>query len=784
MCASAQAMPRPITEAEKAACEAVADHLARGSASEVEARIGPNAGAHWELRTAEESFASHGAVFHVVFPSGIDDFITFDMRQDGGKWRINAIHCLAEAVQWRTAALGCPISADSRGRLSSIGAALIMVIVVRRRRKWPWIAAAAIAVIAIIAIVRPKARLAALRNPPPAPTSPFAELLPLRRAMAAGASLPQIGQLTGDARSIALVWKAQRDFGRLPSEDVEKEILALETDSPMRTLLHARVLSQEGRDAGALQQYAALRNVQPQSDALWWEEETVSPRETATEPIHRAVQMGTRDADAYYVLSLEQFIRNKQSEAIAVFHEAFGMKPISRANVVSSGILSVLPRELSSSALVNIGDPDEPKTKDAALSESPMRVPAGTRATATGSFLRLAINGARLDIPFGARIAPAGTEALSGEEMDRQEADDAVQRATSLTESALASGAVQHTIENAIDALAMQNRWGDILRLTDGIGPQTENASPDLLVSRVRALVRTKRFAPARELATSLAAQRVIDRTHHPSIIAELGDLLAEAGAYDEALETYRKVKAIKNAPDMTPRMTQVGLRKTLAMANETAHTTHFEIHSMPDVGAGIPQKFGEQLERHLATLLQRFHLDHFKTVRVNVLRWDDWRWQVTGSDYVVGFYDGDLTIPWGTLGFGLGAASVMTHELTHAVVAQASNDNAPRWFQEGIAQRMETDPQPRVVKEKIAVALLDPMMQGSGDPDDMGNAYAESLRVIEYLEVRYGLRSIDTMIAAYRDGASNEDAIRKATGEASIADFDRSFRHWAWPNG
>lgn len=779
-----------MTDAEKAACEAVAGHLARGpvaiaershlNAQEIEARIGPNTGARWELRTAAEDFAKHGAVFHVIFPSGIDDVITFEMKQEGEAWRVDAIRCLAESV---------PIVAADRLKPVLTLSIIMVIVVARRRYRLPIIAALSAAGILIIAVALlwPKHRVPAETNvdsAAPSDASTFASIVPLRRAIAAGDALPQIGQFTGQVRDVALLWKAQRDMGRVAPVETEKVVYAVSNNAPLAVLLRARVAALEGRNPQALEQYDNFRKFAPAHDALWWEEEIASPRESATEPLRRAIQLQTRDADVYYLLSIDHFLHEKQSEAVAVFHEALSLKPIARTTIVGSGILSLLPRDMSSSALVDTNAPDEPKVVDGAMAQNPMQVPAGTQSTAAGSLLRLTINGAQLDIPHGAPIAPAGTDVLTGEELDRREADDAVQRATKLSDALVSSGAVQHAIENAVEALASHNRWGDILRLTDSITPQSENVSADLLIARVRALVHAKQFAPARQLATSPAADRVLERHPRPFVIAELAELLAQAGAYEDALATYRKMNEIKGGPDMTARITHVALRRTLELSTETAHTAHFEIHSMPEVPPQVPKQIGEQLESDLQMLMTRFKLNHFKTVRVNVLRWDDFRWSVTGSDYVVGFYDGDLTIPWGTLGFGLSSQTVTTHELTHAVVAQASNDNAPRWFQEGIAQRMERVEKqenifdPAKKKPLVAMALLDAMLQGSADPADISSAYIESQTVMRYLEDRFGAQSINKMIDAYRRGQTNDDAIRAVTGK-SIGDADRDFRNW-----
>jgi hypothetical protein len=405
-------------------------------------------------------------------------------------------------------------------------------------------------------------------------------------------------------------------------------------------------------------------------------------------------------------------------------------------------------------------------------------------------FLRLTVGGGHLDVGCGTPIAPAGATVLTGEEMERANADDALRRVDKVNASALTTGSLQKMIEDAVDVLADQNRWGDILRLTENITAKSENISPELLIARVRALVHTKNKAEARMLGTSEAARTVIDRLKNPTTAARMAELLAEAGAYDDALDIYRKLQDVKDSPRIARRITQVGLRRTLDLATETAHTAHFEIHSMPDVPTDIPARIGTQLESELQRLMARFRLGSFRTVRVNVLKWSDFRWQVTGSRYIVGFYDGDLTIPWGTLGFGLSSESVATHELTHAVIAQMTNDNAPRWFHEGVAQRMERierhenvfDTSGEEKKTLCALALLEPMLNSSGDISEIDSAYVQSQTFVRFLEQRYGEQSLNKLMAAYKAGTSDEHALKALTGK-TIPDLDRDFRAWGAKN-
>jgi hypothetical protein len=101
---------RPVSAAEAAAVEAAAAYLERGPAAiqerlsadsplralpadEIEVRLGPHAGAAWELQTVVPALADKNAVFTISYPSGLDETVVFEMTPDR---RIRGLRVLAE----------------------------------------------------------------------------------------------------------------------------------------------------------------------------------------------------------------------------------------------------------------------------------------------------------------------------------------------------------------------------------------------------------------------------------------------------------------------------------------------------------------------------------------------------------------------------------------------------------------------------------------------------------------------------------------------------------------
>src|ERR1043166_3663249 len=113
--ANAFAAPRPISGAERMAVEMAADYLNRGPAAiaerldsasplrkladqelleEIETRLGPPAGARWELQTVVPALQNNTAVFGISYPSGVDETATFTLVASGDTFRVSDIQIL------------------------------------------------------------------------------------------------------------------------------------------------------------------------------------------------------------------------------------------------------------------------------------------------------------------------------------------------------------------------------------------------------------------------------------------------------------------------------------------------------------------------------------------------------------------------------------------------------------------------------------------------------------------------------------------------------------------
>ncbi len=108
----------------------------------------------------------------------------------------------------------------------------------------------------------------------------------------------------------------------------------------------------------------------------------------------------------------------------------------------------------------------------------------------------------------------------------------------------------------------------------------------------------------------------------------------------------------------------------------------------------------------------------------------------------VLGLFDGKIRVPLGDVAkFRPFVVTILTHELAHAMITEKTADQAPRWFQEGLAQHVEMveeDVNPIAGyrdKENLAsFPLIEPAI----------SSYSPALIAIGYDESRWALHYVE----------------------------------------
>jgi tetratricopeptide (TPR) repeat protein len=627
------------------------------------------------------------------------------------------------------------------------------------------------------------------------------KLLLFRRAIAAGtdvtAAAPPVA-MRGVAADVAKLWNAQLDLQQMHVESIARALGSYPSPSqtPLAEILRGRVAFVQAKETDTAIAYENAVSLGPGRDGLWMETaqalETLGFTDRAESYFQRLARIGSRDANVYYSLAVLAAIHNHEDQAEKALQTAWTLRPVVREQLVGTGALWSTLRRPGVNSQIKVSAAAEATFASPAVSTRPIILPPDAQTRVSGEFLDIQIRDAELAVPGGACLAPPGTAVVDAGAWSRVEEGKALGEFAQLTAAARNSGSytqplLRRRIMRCAEALAAHNRWSDLLQLSDGLSPASEHVPAELFFLRDMALQRMQRTEEARQLLLDLARSPSLQRRNDPQLFIELGDMLASVDLFDPAIKVLDHAVTLRreasNAVDIL--VTKIEMNKRLATKYQTYNSGHFEIHYPEDVPPAFAEQMGQILEAELKREQKWVSVPNFRPTAVNVVWWRDFRSAYTGSDFILGFYQGKITLPFaGIPGWYPEITAILSHELCHAIISQATNDQAPRWFQEGLAQRVEMVPYKANAfnmyedDKLLSVSLLDAVLRGSPDPEMIGEAYIVSQTIIRFIESAYGQAGINTMLAAYRDGATTEEAIRKLSG-LSVADFDTRLRAW-----
>jgi len=833
---TAEAQPRPINPTEEAAVRLVVAHLTEGPAAlweatssssrlrqlgavegkkEIEFRVGLGPGSEWELVTTSPADASVAA-FHVTFPSGVDDTVVFVMALEKGIWRIMDIRSMSDAVTPIVSAPSqpaLPVSGETRipsiqpwilglGALLCAGWAFFIR---KRSRSLSYLlgGAAALALVALAAFTflkHPLTRKTPVLTASALPISPEksrATMIDLRRRAAEGEPFSEEAFRGLDAVSTdrAALWSAQVHLQRndLTSAASALEKVRKKNETPLAQILIGRMAFLQNRDIDAVMAYERAMELGSEHDDLLYEAAsvllTLGFHERAERYFRRLAKLGSREADIYYSLAVFEALKDSNDAAEGFLLTGFRARPEPRASLVKIGVLYSVLGYSSVRNQFAMHSSDEPLVRPARLAERPISIPPGTSARCLGEHLELDLLGSMLLVPGGAFMAPTGTPVLDAGAWDRAAASEALGSAPALASvasqaSTYAQPVLVRRINETAAALATRHRWNDVVKLTEGIHASFDLVPADLLLMKAQAQTRTGQPDAARSfLRDVLARPSRLERMDGRQLL-RAGELLASLESYALAIRLMERAARLKEVPHLDDRIRQLEMNQLLAKFS-VHETPHFVIRYSEETGPAGAQNIARIAEAELVRLRRWIPGTTFKRVIINVLSWETFRGVYTGSDHILGFYNGQITIPFAKVGiYPPEIVAILSHELAHAMIAQRTRDQAPRWFQEGLAQRIESVPFQRnpfnmyAGEQLLAFRLLDDVVTHSPDPAMVGQGYLLSHALIRYLEARWGQGGLTRLLDAFATGSTTEEAIELLSG-GSLSEFDRAFVAW-----
>ncbi|HET9210419.1 MAG TPA: hypothetical protein VFR03_08470 [Thermoanaerobaculia bacterium] len=816
---------------EKLSANAPLRRLGRAAAlEEIGVRAGPSDGASWQLLTPGPKLGPQTAVFGVELASGLDETLILHLVDEGG-WKIESVRISAEpaGAPPKTAARPAPAARRPAPAVSPAGppawlplalfalglagatGAFLLARAGKRRLSliagaatvavgaavglWMWLAAGS----------APAAR-AARSAPPPAVDVGFlrlGSLGPLRWALAEGKDREEIERRLAAPvadpalREVQTLWRAQYLLLETNLTAAGDALAGLPSSkAPLADLLRARLAFRRLQREQTQAFYDAAIEDGLDTDALHLEsalgKELTDQDDLADVELTLLTQTGSRLSEPWYTAARRAAIEDRESEAEDLLIQAWHLEPETRADLFDDPVAASLLTRPKLFPEFHLGDPEEPLLSPEGP-RRPLPLPAEARAATCGQALRLTVGGGELLVPGGAALAPEGTPVEDAKTWGRHEEEKALAELPALKppgEGAAPGEILQprrlRLAALAGRALAEQNRWQELLALTGPLVADIERAPASLVRLRAQALRQMERRDEARQLLIHLARNDFASRRPTAGTLFALSELYAAAGEYDTAIKLSEKADRQLPTPRGERRRKQLKLDRDLAASYAVYKSDHFEVRYPKATGDRYARGVAEVLERERRRLERWIPGSGEKPVEVCIFPVRDFYENFGGDMGVIGLFDGKVRVPFAEIrSLHPRLVAILSHELAHAMIAAATHDQAPHWFQEGLAQHIEMgmgrlNPLPDLVRtgRVLSFPTIDPILRGFAEPQLVDLAYGEAAWMINYIETRYGLEGVHRLIAAYAAGKTDEQALQMLGG-ATPAAFDRAF--WQW---
>ncbi len=836
-------VPAPLSPAERAAAGFAVAYLRQGApawqrllasdspwrplpaaeaVAEIAARVGPAAGAHWQLQRPAPDRAP-AVVFAVEYPSGMTETLWLELVSERGKWRLRSLRTLSEP--WplpkgtapeieRIAALPPGPPGPSPGLVAlAITSAMVVLglaaaLPARRRRAALTSFLLAGAALACRHPIHHQAPAVATSGPPA-----LGALVPLRLAMArgiGGAALQRVLTVaphSGVAGEVVRLWRADGMLREFRLNEAAKLLASLDEPSPfpLAELLQARLEALRGAPKQALQHYERVRAAGADDDGLRLEAAialaTGGEDEVADHAFARLRGIGSRLAIPYYVGAESALADDHGEEAESLFRRGWELQPLSRQRLFGSPLLASVCTRQAVFPLLQFGSAAEPKVGGAVPGSSALELPVG-EARLSGELLRIAIGDAELRIPGGAVLAPAATTLESPAVFERRERDAEVAELATLERQASVPGAfaqpaLRRRLELAATGLAEQSRWGDVLALTERLPSYAGRLPPDLTQLRAAALMESAKSREAFDLLVRLAQDDKVHGRRDAGTLYQLAEALSREGRLDLAIKVVHRANLISGLAAGEARERQLHLEQELVESHEQLETRYFRIRYPHLADARYAQQLAVVLDEERKRLAYWIPVENLQPVDVDLYPLEEFLKSYSAEMPVVGVFDGRVRVPFADLhSLHPQLVAILSHELAHALITQATGDRAPKWVQEGLAQHVQmlqesANPFPDLANagHELSLAVVEQSLGGFSEPQFVELSYAEAAWAFHYLEARHGVAAIHRLLAAFANGDDGEGALHAALG-MDTAGLDEALRGWAtreapkvWPS-
>ena len=766
---------------------------------EIEVRLGPRSGSTWWLRTPGVGCGANCALFEIGYPSGLDETLKIELVQHE-EWRIHSLSCLVDDPPMPSRPSSNPASTGSARSpvvLMVLGLIIPVFLVARHRPLVEVLAGASLALglaVAISCVSEPQIEGDAESEPP---LTLLGELLPVRIALASVGTLPDGLPLVGPrASQAAELWKAH---GLLLQHRIDEARGLVENAAPLplKNLLKARLALLSSDGPGAIEAYSDASVYGLDHDGLRLEAaqafSALGLRDDMELAYDELGRMGSRGEETYYAQARLETLAGQLDRAEGYFKIAWKLRPIERRELFDDPVLSTLCARSDLVQLLELDSVTEPLTSRPEDRRSPLSLSsARTTLVLSGDLLSVSVLDGELLIPGGGALAPAGTpiEDATARQWRIEEAALARFRAhpAAATPSALVvSPQHRQQVETAARALADRHRWQELVAVTEGVEGAIHRVPTDLVSLRALALTRIGEKDQAIALLVRLAKVGIESDRRDPITFYHLGELLAGQGQLELAARLFEKAHDL--APDLigSDRIRRLELEMDLAQSSSIYASPHFHLR-VPEVsGSHYPTDLARVLEAEHKRLRQWIPVASPDPILVDLFPQADFSHAYGGSVPIAALYDGRIRVPFADLrSLDPDLVTILTHELAHAMVDQAADEEVPKWFNEGLAQHVEMvqyqlNPIPDLPAYRfshLSLPVLEGILQGFAGFQFVDLAYTQAAWTVHYIEAKHGKGGIHRLIESFGEGLSDEEALQNALG-MTLKEFDEAAYRW-----
>ncbi len=275
--------------------------------------------------------------------------------------------------------------------------------------------------------------------------------------------------------------------------------------------------------------------------------------------------------------------------------------------------------------------------------------------------------------------------------------------------------------------------------------------------------------------ARSTLERALIDHPKDPDLLALMGEVYYGQERPEDAISAWQQAFAIRPDQVVRERIDKVQRELSIDHDYRRSDAAHFTIkYDGERAGPDLSREIGDYLEGQFSDLVQRF--DYYPRQAIIVFLYPRQQFYdatQAGHD-VTGLFDGKIRVPCGGLKqLDRESRAVLLHELAHAFITGKSGGQAPRWLQEGLAQKVEG----LTTSDADGAALAREFEDRNRAGAEWGTAfsYPSSLSFVEHLERTLGFHRLVDILGAMGDGSTVDEAF-ETVGRYTLQELRRSW--------